>query len=205
MTKNLIKSISYDNDEIINNILNLYCKDGIDLDCTYSKGVFYKSKKVKEPKFKSDILPLYDDVIEADCRNLPFENNSLSCIMFDPPFLATKGSSLKKDDNNNFINKRFSVFPTEKELFKFYDDSLNEFYRILRRDGVLIFKCQDKISSGKQYLSHIKIINSAERLGFIAEDLFILLAKSRIVAEWQIKNQKHARKFHSYFVVFIKK
>ena len=40
--------------------------------------------------------------------------------------------------------------------------------------------------------------------GFYPEDIFILLAKSRIVADWQIKNQKHARKFHSYFIVFRK-
>lgn len=35
--------------------------------------------------------------------------------------------------------------------------------------------------------------------------MFVLLAKNRIVADWQAKNQKHARKFHSYFLVFEKK
>ena len=125
--------------------------------------------------------------------------------MFDPPFLATTGKSLENDDNNNnAINKRFGVYPSEKELHKFYIDSLNESYRILKDRGILIFKCQDKISSGKQYLSHVFIINEAVRIGFYPKDLFILLAKSRLVADWQVQNQKNARKYHSYFIVFEK-
>ena len=39
---------------------------------------------------------------------------------------------------------------------------------------------------------------------FYPKDLFILLAKNRLVADWQPKNQKNARKFHSYFWVFQK-
>ena len=81
---------------------------------------------------------------------------------------------------------------------------MKEFYRILKDKGILIFKCQDKVSSGKQYMSHVFIMNEAVKLGFYPKDLFILLAKSRIVADWQLKNQKNARKFHSYFWVFQK-
>jgi SAM-dependent methyltransferase len=124
--------------------------------------------------------------------------------MFDPPFLATTGKSLKSNDNNNKINKRFGVYPSEKELHQFYINALKEFYRLLKPNGVLIFKCQDKISSGKQYLSHCFIIQEAEKLGYYTKDMFILLAKNRIVADWQLKNQKNARKFHSYFLVFEK-
>ena len=79
-----------------------------------------------------------------------------------------------------------------------------EFWRILKDKGILIFKCQDKISSGKQYLSHYFIINEAIKIGFYPKDLFILLAKNRIIADWQKKNQKNARKFHSYFLVLEK-
>ena len=81
---------------------------------------------------------------------------------------------------------------------------MTEFYRILKNDGILIFKCQDKISSGKQYMSHCFIHDEAVKLGFYPKDMFVLLAKNRIVANWQLKNQKNARKFHSYFWVFEK-
>lgn len=201
----LISSISYDQIEIIENILKLHTKDNtIDCDPTYSKGNFYKNGKIKEPKYKFDINPQTEDTIKADARSLPLDDNSVNCIMFDPPFLATTGKSITANDNNNFINKRFGVFPNEKELHQFYIDSMKEFYRILKDDGTLIFKCQDKISSSKQYLSHVFIINEAIKIGYYPKDMFILLAKTRIVADWQVKNQKNARKFHSYFLVFQK-
>lgn len=124
--------------------------------------------------------------------------------MFDPPFLATKGKSLNDNNDNNKINKRFGVYPTEVELHQFYIDSLKEIYRILKNNGIFIFKCQDKVSSGKQYFSHCFIKEKAVEIGFYPKDLFILLAKNRIVADWQVKNQKNARKYHSYFWVFEK-
>lgn len=201
----LVKSISYDQTEIINNILFLHVpKHKIDADITYSTGMFYKDDIVKQPDLKFDINPQADDVVRADSRNLPLQDSSLDCIMFDPPFLATTGKSLSENKNNNIINKRFGVYPSEIELHQFYVDTLKECYRVLRQDGILIFKCQDKISSGKQYMSHVFIVNEAEKIGYYTKDLFILLAKNRIVADWQVKNQKNARKFHSYFIVFQK-
>lgn len=176
----------------------------IDVDPTYSKGAFYNNTKIEAPKYKFDINPVLPNVGEADCRHLPLEDASVSCIMFDPPFLATTGKSLHENGANNYINKRFGVYPSETALHQMYVDSMREFYRILKEDGILIFKCQDKISSGKQYMSHVFVMNEAVKLGFYPKDLFILLAKSRLVADWQVKAQKNARKFHSYFWVLQK-
>ena len=80
---------------------------------------------------------------------------------------------------------------------------MGEFYRLLRKDGVLVVKCQDAVSDGNQHFSHCEIINVALSLGFYPKDLFILLAKHR-VNRWKDVKQQHARKFHSYFIVFIK-
>ena len=176
----------------------------IDCDPTYSKGNFYNNTGIKEPIHKFDIFPQTTEVKFGDSRNLPLKNESINSEIFDPPFLATTGKSLQSEDNNNAINKRFGVYPSEIELHQFYIDSLKEAYRILKPDGILIFKCQDKVSSGKQYFSHCFIKEQAEEIGFYTKDLFILLAKNRIVADWQLKNQKNARKFHSYFWVFEK-
>ena len=200
----MVKSISYNQSEIIKNILYLHVPSGvIDCDPTYSKGNFYNKTGIDPPKYKFDINPI-DGIEYGDCRNLPLDDNFLDCIMFDPPFLATKGPSLKNNDNNNHINKRFGVYPTENELFQFYVDSLKEFHRILKDNGVVIVKTQDKVSSGKQYLSHVFVVNQAVEIGFYPKDIFILLAKNRLVADWQVQNQKHSRKFHSYFLVFEK-
>lgn len=199
----MVKSISYNEQEIIQGILKLHCSYPIQVDPTYSKGNFYRGN-FPEPEYKFDLNPQRPDVIKANAENLPLDSGSINTIMFDPPFLATTGKSLTEDTGSNKINKRFGVYPNERELHTFYTNALIEFYRILKTGGVLIFKCQDKVSSGKQYLSHYFIINEAQRMGYYCKDMFILMAKNRIVADWQLRNQKHARKFHSYFLVFEK-
>lgn len=199
----IIKSVSCDQAEIIRNILHLYAPNGIDCDPTYSIGKFYDHTGVQKPIYRFDINPQLPDVVQADARNLPLRDESINCVMFDPPFLATKGPSLTTSNSSNKINKRFGVYPDEPSLHGFYKDALIELYRVLKPNGILIFKCQDKVSSGKQYLSHVYIINQAVLSGFYPEDLFILIAKNRIIANWQ-KKQKHARKFHCYFIVFRK-
>lgn len=200
---NLIKSVSYNQMEIIESILKLYVpKQKIDADITYSIGNFYKSGAIPQPEFKFDIDP-QEDVAYADCRNLPLLDESVDCIMFDPPFLATTGQSLFSRTKNNIITKRFGCYDTEQALFEMYVDTLNETYRVLKNNGILIFKCQDKISSGKQYMSHVFIINQAEQIGYYCEDLFVLLSKNRLISGKHV-NQKHARKFHSYFLVLKK-
>ena len=200
----VIKSISYDQTEIINSILKLHVVSRkIDCDPTYSKGNLYNNTCVEPPIYKFDINPI-DGVEYGDSRNLPLCNESIECIMFDPPFLATSGKSLLEENDNNIINKRFGVYPSESKLHQFYIDSMKEAFKVLKNGGILIFKCQDKVSSGKQYFSHCFIKEEAEKVGFYPKDLFILLAKNRIIADWQREHQKNARKFHSYFWVFKK-
>lgn len=200
----LIKSIGCDQGKIIRNILKLHVPEGkIDCDPTFSTGAFYNGTGIAAPQYRFDISPQRSDAVQADARHLPLADSSISCMMLDPPFLATKGKSLNGTDGN-IINRRFGVYPDEKSLHRCYSDMLLDAYRVLKPDGILIFKCQDKVSSGRQYMSHVFIINEAVRIGFYPKDLFILLAKSRLVADWQRQNQKHSRKYHSYFIVLQK-
>lgn len=199
-----VTSVSYDQTQILLDILQLHVPEHrIDCDATFSKGSFYKDGRIAVPQYRFDISPQAESVVEADSRHLPLESESIGCMVFDPPFLATKGKSLKENEGN-IIARRFGVYPNEQSLHQFYVDSLREAYRVLKPRGILIFKCQDKVSSGKQYMSHVFIEQEAIKIGFYPKDLFVLLARSRLVAEWQTRNQKNARKYHSYFWVFQK-
>lgn len=202
LTFAMIRSTSYNQDEILRWIIQLYVPYGrFDVDPTYSIGNFYRS--LPKPEFCFDIWPRADGVAQADCRALPFSDESIASIILDLPFLATTGKSLSTG-KGNIINRRFSVCSSEAELVDLYRDAIREAYRMLKRKGILVFKCQDKVSSGKQYMMHCLVHSMATALGFETLDLFVLLAKNRLVANWQ-RNQKHARKYHSYFWVFRKK
>ena len=82
-----IRSISYDQTEILKNILVLHVPSGqIDCDPTYSKGKFYASGVIPQPRLRFDLYPSGPGVEKADCRHLPIPDESLQCMMFDPPF-----------------------------------------------------------------------------------------------------------------------
>ena len=193
----IIKSVYNNQEDILKSIITIYCPDGFDADVTYSKGVFYKHG-IPEPRYKFDLNPQTKNTVQADVTALPVENNKFNNVIFDPPFVA--GS--KKDGKPGIIKNRFGYFKTIQEhLWPFYNQSLKELYRIIDQKGYLIFKCQDSIDSGRQYMSHVKIMNYAVKAGFYPKDLFILVAKNRLMNQTR---QLHARKFHCYFWVFQK-
>lgn len=199
MAQDIITTVGYNQHEIINNIISLHCPDGIEVDPTYSKGGFYKPDNMVQPLKKFDLIPRTDDTVQSDASNLPLDADSVGSIMFDPPFIVGH----TKDKPTGKMGERFHGFRYIHDLWAWYDDCLEEFSRILKPKGVLIFKCQDTVSSHKQWLSHVHIINKAEELGFYTKDMFVLLAKSRAIGHNHAV-QQHARKFHSYFLVFIK-
>jgi hypothetical protein len=193
----MISNISYNQQEILNNILTLHVPNKqIDADPTYSKGNFYKKGVVPQPKFKFDLYPQTPDTVQASSDNLPVLAESFDCVVFDPLFVSGCGPS-----NNSIIRTRFCALKTMKDVWEYYERSLSEIYRTLKPNGILIFKCMDTVSAGKQHWSHCEVLKVAEKIGFYGKDLFVLLAKSRL-SNW--KTQIHARKFNSYFWVLQK-
>lgn len=194
----MIKSISYDQSEIISSILQLHCPNGIACDPTYSKGNFYKN--LTPPRLKYDLFPQTECTTKASAEALPIGDAEVESLMFDPPFLVGH----TKSKPTGIMGERFHGFRYIDDLWHWYSLCIAEHYRVLQNNGVYIFKCQDTVSSGKQHLTHVHVINEMQKAGFYVKDLFVLLAKSRIVGH-NHANQKHARKFHSYFCVAIKK
>ena len=75
--------------------------------------------------------------------------------------------------------------------------------RVVRPGGKVIVKCQDEVSANKQRLTHVEIITGYEDLGLYTKDLFVLVRKNAPGVSRLVK-QVHARKNHSYFLVFEK-
>ena len=199
--RNMIKTVSGNQHEIIRNIQNMHAPDGFELDPTYSKGVFYRPDDILEPKLKYDLFPKDSSTLKASADNLPLGDSSISSIMFDPPFVAGH----TKEQPTGLIGKRFHGFRYVSDLWGWYDQCLMEFSRVLKEEGVLAFKCQDTVSSGKNWFSHCYIMNRALVHGFYPRDLFVLTAEHRMIGHNHRKKQSHARKYHCYFWVFEKK
>lgn len=191
----IIFSFSFDQDKILKDIIRLYLGgQPIHADVTYSRGIFYKN--IPQPRLKFDINPQAPDVVESSFDNLPLDNDSIESLVFDPPFMPTQSRN-----NPGVIKTRFTAFNSVVEMFASYKAGLQEFWRVLEPGGILIVKCQDTVSSGKNYFSHYEIERYSREIGFDEIDLFILGSKNVLISsKW--KRQIHARKSHSYFIVF---
>lgn len=191
-------SVFYDDRDILKAFDDIFLKNKwIDLDCTYSKGCFYKG--IKEPKIKSDIKPLFLDVLEEDATKMKcFKDNSLESIVFDPPFLFRN----RKSSNDDKISARFSYFNSFEELLNMYEQSLVQFKRILKKNGYVFFKCQD-MTDNKFYCTHKYIIDMAEKIGFVLKDIAIKVSNRKLQKE--AKQQNCVAKIHTYWLVFKKR
>ena len=205
MDKNFkpVKSVYNSNYDVIKNIMGLYKIDTFDLDCTYSKGNFWKD--LPTPINKTDLYPINDTVIECNSESLPFEDGSMNSVMYDPPFVIAGKSYKDNKEGSSIIAKRFEGYTNYRELQENYYNTLKELYRVTAKGGLVVMKCQDTVSGGKQHFTHVMVMNMAYSLGFYPRDMFVLVNNVRINSfgtKWT--KQEHARKYHSYFWVFEK-
>lgn len=193
-----VKSYGHDQAEILKNILKLHIPRGrFHVDASYGYGVFYK--QVQRPELCFDLEPKRKNVVKADSRILPLDNNSIDSIVFDPPFVITD----HKNSEHYLMHKRYSGFKLISDLREMYSQSIKEFCRVLKPGGQLVFKCHDTTHGKKNYCIHNEVMNMADCSGFIFLDIFILLNDN--VFQGSMKEQRTARKHHSYFLVFKKR
>ena len=209
---NVIKNFSYDQNEILYNIMNLHNNgEPFECDMTASKLKFYNCSKkypVPEPKILMDVYPQRDDIIKIEpFHPLPLEDNSISSIVIDLPFVVSPPNAPSAKSNKegaSFIFRRFSGFYPVCELYMNYQYWIKEAYRVLKPEGICVFKCQNTVSGGINHFVEEYSFMCAVKDGFYVKDQFILGAKARLISASKIKNQEHARKYTSTFWIFKK-
>jgi len=191
-------------------ILELHVPKGsLIADVTYGTGVFWRN--VSEGDYR--LLPT-DIAMGVDCRSLPYDNDSIDCVVLDPPYMEglfrKDAMHLARSGTHTAFREKYSNgAPTEsgpkwhEAVLDLYFRASLEAYRVLRKRGVLIVKCQDEVSANRQRLTHVEIINFLEANGFYAKDLFVVVRENKPSVS-RIKIQVHARKNHSFFLVFLK-
>ena len=191
--KNSIKTISYDQTEILSWIMRLYNDwKPFECDLTYSVGNFYK--QIPQPHYKYDRYPQIQRVKPLDEVDL-LPDESFHSVVYDLPFIVSSGAMSK-------IKERFTFFETIDELYTANDEMLERSYRLLKQQGLLVVKTMDVCHGNKQLWISDYVIQKATELGFELIEKFILLSNLRLFA--RTHQQKVARKYHSYFFVFRK-
>jgi len=202
------------NNDVFPLVLELYLsQNDLIADLTYGNGVFWRNVNTNDYRLiRADLnRPKRHKIdIQTDSRILPFGPDVFDGIVFDPPYMHTPGGSAHSNHQqyeryykNNVAGKK-TVAKYHEAVLELYFISLYEAYRALKTNGIYIVKCQDEVCANKQRLTHVEIINEAEQNGFISEDIFVVVRKNKPGVSRMLK-QYHARKNHSYFLVFRKK
>jgi len=193
------KSVFENETELLKALISIHLEYmPIHCDPMYFKGNFYKDG-IEKPLLRFDINPPEGiDCSIGNAKSLPIESCSLSNIILDPPFLFGIHGKAK----DYYSARTHTIFKNFGELEELYKGILKEAYRLLKRNGVLIFKYQDYTDS-KTTMTHTLVYNWATELGFYAKDIAILVKPNKVYNPNTI--QRHLRKIHTYFWVFTKK
>lgn len=199
------------NADVFPQVLSLHVPAGSTVaDVTWGKGVFWAN--VSPTKYK---LLATDLKTGTDCRKLPYDDSSIDCVVLDPPYMEglfrervtqMAGGGSHAAFRENYSNGQATSTDGPKwhaAVTDLYFKAGREAQRVLRPEGVLIVKCQDEVSANRQCLTHVEIINEFVTLGFYCKDLFVVVRTNAPVVA-RLKKQEHARKNHSYFLIFVK-
>jgi hypothetical protein len=193
------------NADVFPQILDLYVAAGATVaDVTYGSGAFWR--RVDRP----DITLLPTDLADGvDCRALPYADASIDALVLDPPYMHTPGQGAHQGHQNFEVYYRNNATAGpgaakyHEAVLELYFAAGKEAVRVLRDGGIAIVKCQDEVCANRQRLTHVEIINEFSSYGLQTEDLFVITRPTRPGVSRMVR-QRHARKNHSYFLVFWK-
>lgn len=165
-------------------------------DVTYGKGVFWKNVPAGSYQLRATDLSM-----GIDCRSLPYGDGEIDCVVFDPPYMHTPGGSAHVGHQNFESYYQNNQATSEKKyheaVLDLYFTAAKEAFRVLKLGGIYIVKCQDEVCANRQRLTHVEIINELNVMGYIAEDLFVVMRRGKPGVSRALI-QAHARKNHSY-------
>lgn len=211
---NVIKNISTDQSEILQWVMDMHNNgEPFECDITASELKFYGKRpgckySIPEPKILMDVYPMRGDIIKIiPFEKLPLEDESVSSIVVDLPFVCsphTCKSVVEKKEGANLISNRFSSWYPMQEGYENIYWWINECSRVLKPDGIILWKMQNSVSGGLQHLLSEFSALCADDCGLYIHDQFFVMAKARLISASKIKKQAHARKYTSTFWVFRK-
>ena len=201
------------NADLFPQIMALHVPPGaVVADVTFGGGVFWK----RMPPGRYRLLAT-DLATGTDCRALPYADGSVDALVLDPPYmegllrakaetrggLGTHAAMRSSYSSGREVAGAGATGRWHQAVLDLYLEASTEARRVLRDHGVLIVKCQDEVSANRQELTHVQLVCALAELGFYARDLFVLVRPNRPNVA-RLVRQVHARKNHSYFLVFQK-
>jgi hypothetical protein len=193
------------NAEAFADLMGLHVPPGsLVADVTYGRGIFWK-------KIPSDAYRVLasDLMTGTDCRALPYPDHHLDALVLDPPYAEGMLRAGSQRITYSDFADRYALQHDGGDkkwhaaVMQLYRDAIQEACRVVRPGGVIVVKCQDEVSNHVQNLTHVDLIVEGREMGLYCKDLFIVVRPDR-PTNGRTQQQEHARKRHSYFLVFLR-
>jgi len=153
------------NADVFPKVLDLHVDRGAKIaDVTYGQGTFWEQVPADAYDLHAtDIDPAKspDSDDGVDCRDLPYADGTLDCVVLDPPYA---GGFYDKDRTGGDLifplKERYGNAPDgdltyHNAVLQIYTEAAKEAHRVLRDDGLLIAKMQDEVNCGENHLTRL--------------------------------------------------
>lgn len=171
------------------------------LDATVNFGRFWCESKRRVVGL--DIEAKYRPHVVGNNMQMPFRSDKLDVVVYDPPHIPNQGKDRQKDFHERFGLGAKSPRSHNYNFTHLFSPFLEEAYRVLRREGILLCKIADYVHNHRLQWAHIELVNAARKVGFQPCDCIVKVRKGPIVdPKWKVAH--HARRHHCYWLVFRK-
>ena len=127
-----------------------------------------------------------------DFRHMGYRDEQFDAVTFDPPYVATGGRETSGIKGMNDAYGMTEAPATPQGVQDDINAGLAECYRVVKKGGIVLVKCQDYVSSGKLFPGTHHTLTHAYALGFQLVDRFEHLSGPRPQPERD--RQVHARR-----------
>lgn len=141
--------------------------DGI-IDLTYGLGRFWtlwqpKENRLKRADLNPELSPDFELGLDATDTNFP--DQLWDVVVVDPPYKlngTSEGRGPSASDVDYGVDGDYHSVASKHHLML---AMLTEAHRIVKRNGYIIYKCQDQVNGGRTRQQERMIANAAEELG----------------------------------------
>ena len=174
------------------------------VDVTFNRGVMWKGTGITPVRVdvSREMSPDADHI--ADCRDLPFGDNSFDVVAFDPPHLPNASGSIGSSgiERAQYGLTGVNDFGNGDNIHPLFAPFLVEARRVLSPDGIVVAKLADLVHNHRYQWQHVAFINAATSLGMTVCDVVIKADP----AAANLKSSKwdrvyHFRRAHCYWLV----
>lgn len=167
------------------------------VDCNYGRGLFWVGSRYERDVVGIDINPARGKTVVASNNHLPFANDSIDVLVYDPPHLIDNSKTPRK----KLLSDAYSCAWGCSSLGDYMAPFIKEAGRAIKQNGILIAKVADIIHSATYQWQMLMLVGLIQESSLTACDCIVKTRPRPGAVSSKWKRQMHSRRRHCYLIV----